>query len=80
MSEKEQVALFQHQYYEWMQFKSVVGQSFFPESYWVRSDRFTEDEAHDFYKNPGKGANTFKQYIKVQLDRHLRDRYSSDDE
>ncbi|MFZ2804135.1 MAG: hypothetical protein WA001_02850 [Patescibacteria group bacterium] len=75
----EQVALFQHQYYEWNLMRKEVGQKFFPESYWIRSPEFSDDEAHGFYAEPGKSANTMGQFISTQLDRQLGDRYSSDD-
>jgi hypothetical protein len=76
---EEQVALFQHQYYEWQQLRHIVGEEFFPESYWIRSREFSDDEAHGFYEQPGKTANTMSEFIKVQLDRQLASRYSSDD-
>ncbi len=79
MSREEQASLFQHQYYEYEQLKSVIGDNFFPESYWLRSQDFSEDEAHKFYQKPGMGANTFREYIKVQMDRYLRGRQSQDD-
>jgi len=79
MDPKEQVALFQHQYYEWNYLRERLGREFFPESYWIRSSEFSEDEAHGFYSVPGKTANTMQEFIKVQLDRQLAGRYSSDD-
>jgi len=79
MSPEEQVSLFQHQYYEWIQLQEMVGEEFFPKSDWIRSTSFTEDQAHGFYETPGKTANTMLEFIKVQLDRQLADRYSSDD-
>lgn len=79
MSPEEQASLFQHQYYEFERLKSVLGDDFFPESYWLRSGDFSEDEVHGFYKKPGMGANTFSEYIKVQMDRYLRGRHSQDD-
>lgn len=83
MSPKDQAALFQHQYYEWMQLRSVVGENFFPESFWIRSPEFSEDEAHKYYKKPGKSPLSFPESIKLliqtQLSRHLRKRFSADD-
>ncbi len=79
MSSKEQVALFQHQYYEWASLKADVGERFFPKSYWIRSKEFSEEEAHGFFSKPGKTANTMEEFIKVQLDRQMANRYSSDD-
>lgn len=78
-SPEEQVALFQHQYYEQVYLKSRIGDQFFPESHWIRSTEFSEDEAHGFFSVPGKTANTMQEFIKTQLDRQLADRYSSDD-
>ncbi|MBI4458100.1 hypothetical protein HY633_04005 [Candidatus Uhrbacteria bacterium] len=79
MTPEEQVALFQHQYYEFEALKKRVGKKFFPESYWVRSTEFSDDEAHGFYSVPGKTANTMQQFMSTQLDRQLMNRYSSDD-
>lgn len=79
MSPQEQVALFQHQYYEWVQLRASVGEQFFPESHWIRSGDFSDDQAHGFFAEPGKTANTLTEFVKVQLDRQLADRYSSDD-
>lgn len=79
MSPEEQIALFQHQYYEWVMLKFHVGKEFFPESHWIRSSEFSDDEAHGFYSVVGKTANTMEMFLKVQLDRQLANRYSSDD-
>ncbi|MBI2099288.1 hypothetical protein HYT45_02635 [Candidatus Uhrbacteria bacterium] len=79
MSSKEQIALFQHQYYEWASLKVDVGEKFFPKSYWIRSTGFSEEEAHGFFSKPGKTANNMEEFIKVQLDRQMANRYSSDD-
>lgn len=79
MSPQEQVALFQHQYYEWVQLRESVGEQFFPESHWIRSGDFSDDQAHGFFSEPGKTANTLTEFVKVQLDRQLTNRYSSDD-
>jgi len=79
MSEKEQIALFQHQYYESVQMKTIVGEQFFPESYWIRNAKFSDDEAHGFYSVPGQTANTMTEFAKVQADRQFMNRYSSDD-
>ena len=38
-----------------------------------------EDEAHGFYSIPGKTANIMGEFLKVQLDRQLANRHSSDD-
>ena len=79
MSPEDQVALFQHQYYEWASLNARLGTELFPESYWIRSTDFSDDEAHGFYAVPGKTANTMQMFITIQLDRQLSDRYSSDD-
>ncbi len=79
MKPAEQVALFQHQYYEAEQLKTIVGEQFFPEDFWIRSGEFSDDEAHAFYAEPGKTANTMRKFMEVQMDRQLTDRYSSDD-
>lgn len=79
MSPEKQVSLFQHQYYEWYSLRKSMGEKFFPESHWIRSSEFSDDEAHGFYSVPGKTANTMEMFVKVQLDRQLADRYSSDD-
>ncbi|MEK9152562.1 MAG: hypothetical protein AAB692_04295 [Patescibacteria group bacterium] len=77
-SPREQVALFQHQYYEFESLKKRVGKKFFPESYWIRSTEFSDDEAHGFYSVPGKTPNTMQKFLETQLDRQLMNRYSSD--
>lgn len=79
MKPEEQIALFQHQYYEWMMLKQAVEEKFFPKSYWIRSTEFTEEEAHGFYLKPGETANTMAEFFTVQLDRQLADRYSGED-
>lgn len=83
MSPEEQVALFQHQYYEWIVLKQTVGEKFFPKSYWIRSSEFSEEEAHKFFIKPGVTPTSPKEFMKlhvqVQLNRHLANRYSSDD-
>ena len=79
MSPKDQVSLFQHQYYEWNYLRERLGHEFFPESYWMRSSEFTDDEAHGFYSDPGRSANTMREFLKVQLDRQLANRYNRDD-
>lgn len=80
MKPEEQVALFQHQYYEWEQLRHLLGEEFFPASDWIRSSKFSEDEAHGFFAHPGETANTFGLFVKIQTDRQLADRYSSDDQ
>ncbi|MFH1048022.1 MAG: hypothetical protein V1738_07030 [Patescibacteria group bacterium] len=80
MNEKEQISLFQHQYYEWNYLREKIGHEFFPESYWIRSPKFTDDEAHGFYSVPGKSANTMGEFLTVQLDRQLANRYNDDDQ
>lgn len=79
MSREEQIALFQHQYYEWCLLRKVLGEQFFPASSWVRSDAFSDDQAHAAYAVPGKTANTMSHFVKIQADRQLADRYSKDD-
>jgi len=79
MKPVEQVALFQHQYYEAEQLKQITGEKLFPQAYWIRSSEFSDDEAHAFYAEPGKTANTMRKFMEVQMDRQLTDRYSSDD-
>ncbi|MBM3204496.1 hypothetical protein FJZ48_00740 [Candidatus Uhrbacteria bacterium] len=79
MSPEEQVALFQHQYYEWRSLKHVLGEHFFPASVWLRSPAFSDDQAHGFFSIPGKTANTMERFVRVQADRQLSNRYSSDD-
>ncbi|MBN1584835.1 hypothetical protein JW899_00505 [Candidatus Uhrbacteria bacterium] len=79
MDEREQLSLFQHQYYEWNYLKGKLGDRFFPESFWVRSSKYSADEAHGFYEKPGKTANTMTEFMAVQLDRQLADRYNADD-
>lgn len=79
MKPEEQIALFQHQYYEWAYLHKYLPEEFFPKSYWIRSAEFTEEEAHGFYSKPGKTANTMAEFFTVQLDRQLADRYSSED-
>ncbi|MBP9869619.1 hypothetical protein KBC59_03635 [Patescibacteria group bacterium] len=74
---ENQVALFQHQYYEWNALKHELGEKFFPESYWVRS--LTQPNAHAYYEEPGKTPNTMNEFLRVQVDRQLADRYGSDD-
>lgn len=79
MDDKEQLSLFQHQYYEWNYLKEKLGDRFFPESFWIRSSKFSDDEAHGFYSEPGKTANTMREFMAVQLDRQLANRYNEDD-
>lgn len=83
MSPEKQVALFQHQYYEWVVLKQAVGEKFFPKSFWIRSSEFSEEEAHGFFAKPGITPTAHKEFMKlhvqVQLNRHLANRYSSDD-
>lgn len=76
----EQIAFFQHQYYEWNLLRKEVGEKFFPESYWIRNAASSDDEAHGFYSKPGETANTYTEVIKTQLDRQLADRYGRDDQ
>lgn len=83
MSPEEQIALFQHQYYEWVVLKQAVGEKLFPKSYWIRSNEFSEEDAHKFFAKPGVTPTSPKEFMKlhvqVQLNRHLANRYSSDD-
>ncbi len=39
----------------------------------------TQPNAHAYYEEPGKTPNTMNEFLRVQVDRQLADRYGSDD-